>query len=595
MQRSSLGWYDTDPYNVLFPLLILLIMYRLFSVRWGHLWTIALAAVSAVYALFWQGWILIPVFVVLALLAVALYRVVKHESPSTVLGKLLLYLAGTALISSVLITPAGLVSALKEVFAIFFRFALIDVNPWPDLYLTVGELKRTSLLRITHLLGGFVFIAFSALGFIILALGKDTRTTREQQITVCVITAGCFLLAGSAERFAIFPLAPASLCLAIGLNAASSYLRKVLSSAGGGAIRPFASAAVNTLLCLTIISPAIYGHIVAERQNPIYNKVWDKVLTDIGSRTPDGSIVTTWWPPGHFIRAVAGRGVSFDGATLEMPQAYWVACFFLSDSEKEALGILRMLNTSGNRATEYLTESGIPLDKAVALVKKMVTEDKSAALTTALTVLPREQALELVSLTHGTPPPSYCLVYKDLIKNVLGLYFVKDWDFAKAMSIKDRADALSGKALRRGSKENIDLMWFIAGGQTYIGGESYETFREGDLIHFGNGVTLNTALMEARIDNLEGEVSGVPESIICMVKDGLVEKRMARPDIRLSVLFIGHSGGRFSCVVAPPDILSSVLFRLYYLNGTGLEHFSPFTGAENPGLNTKILVYRIDW
>lgn len=340
MQRSSLGWYDTDPYNVLFPLLILLIMYRMFSGRGGHLWGIALAAISAFYALFWQGWILLPVLVVLALLAVALYRLAKKESPLPILGTLLLYLAATSLIASVLITPAGMVSAIKEVFAIFFRFALIDVNPWPDLYLTVGELKRTSMLRITHLLGGFVFAAFSVLGFIVLALGKDTRTTREQQITVCVITAGCLLLAGSAERFALFPLAPASLCLAVGLNTASAYLRKILSS------RPFAPLAVNTLLCLTAVSAVMYGHFTAERQNPIYNKVWDSIFTNIGSRTPPESIVTTWWPPGHFIRAMASRGVSFDGATLEMPQAYWVACFFLSDNEKEALGILRMRHRS---------------------------------------------------------------------------------------------------------------------------------------------------------------------------------------------------------------------------------------------------------
>ena len=37
---------------------------------------------------------------------------------------------------------------------------------------------------------------------------------------------------------------------------------------------------------------------------------------------PENSIITTWWPPGHFIKSMAQRRVTFDGATINFPQAY---------------------------------------------------------------------------------------------------------------------------------------------------------------------------------------------------------------------------------------------------------------------------------
>ncbi|MFA6636337.1 MAG: hypothetical protein WCV56_04455 [Candidatus Omnitrophota bacterium] len=307
--------------------------------------------------------------------------------------------------------------------------------------------------------------------------------------------------------------------------------------------------------------------------------------------------MNSWWPPGHFIRAVAERGVTFDGATPEVPQSFWVASFFMSDDESEAVGILRMLNTSGNKAMEFLISEGITADRAVEIIKNIVKKNRSGAISTLQRFLPEDKAVLMAALTHGDPPPSFCFVYDDLMKNTLGLYYVDRWDFSKAIAAKERTLAPSppAEAFIRGSKENIALMWRISGGMPYIGEESFRTNEKDGIIFFSNGVSLNTSDMTAKFTSLEGQISGTPESIILPVAGGLTEKPMKNPDLRLSVLFIRREENRTSCIVAPSRVLKSVIFRLYYLNGLGLKNFEPFILEENPALNTKILIYRINW
>ena len=55
--------------------------------------------------------------------------------------------------------------------------------------------------------------------------------------------------------------------------------------------------------------------------NPIYNDTWNKVFEKIKNETPENSVINTWWSPGHFIKAMSNRRVTFDGATINFPQS----------------------------------------------------------------------------------------------------------------------------------------------------------------------------------------------------------------------------------------------------------------------------------
>ena len=107
-------------------------------------------------------------------------------------------------------------------------------------------------------------------------------------------------------------------------------------------------------------------------QPMIYNRTWDTVMQALCEETAPDAIVNSWWPPGHFITGVARRRVTFDGATLEKPVGYWISRIFLARQERYAQGVLRMLNLSGNRATEFLQGRGLALSEAVALIDQAV-------------------------------------------------------------------------------------------------------------------------------------------------------------------------------------------------------------------------------
>jgi hypothetical protein len=124
---------------------------------------------------------------------------------------------------------------------------------------------------------------------------------------------------------------------------------------------------------------------------------------------------------------------------------------------------------------------------------------------------------------------------------------------------------------------------------TYIGEESYQTGSAGNIIYFGNGVMFESNRMEAKINGLDKNLSGIPESIIYPEDGILKEKRLPGASLKLSVLIIPNPDGQYSSIIAPKEILHSILFRLYYMDGIGLDHFRKFSSEEDPRLTTKYL------
>ena len=130
---------------------------------------------------------------------------------------------------------------------------------------------------------------------------------------------------------------------------------------------------------------------------PIFNSTWDEALTKIKTDTPTDSIVNTWWAPGHFVKAIAHRGVPFDGASLNQSAVgYWMANMYLAQDENQARGILRMLNSSGNKATDYLVKCGLKLSDATTLLLAIASEDKTQAAATLKGIISDDQIQTLL-------------------------------------------------------------------------------------------------------------------------------------------------------------------------------------------------------
>lgn len=594
LQRSSIGWYDTDPYNILFPLLTIITLFKYQQARNKYLPLFYLSLITSVYCFFWQGWIILFLFIALYFvlqIVSALWS--RKQNSFQSLRHAFFYLAFSLAFSFAFLTPPGLKSSLTETAKIFSGFLFFDISPWPDIFLTVGELKAPGIRKIIHLLGGYLFVIISFLGAITLMFIRKKQLKNNRKMAILLFFLFFFIFGKNAQRFIIFFLTPAVITFTLSLDWFQSKF-----SVMAGKIKPinknYLQPISPILILLLSISPLFYAHAVATGINPVYNNTWDTTLKQIKEKTPAKSIINSWWPPGHFIKAVAQRRVSFDGATLNTQPAYWIASFLLANEQNYALGILRMLNSSGTEAVDYLTANGFTLSSTISLLKKILKTEKNTAQKIALKQMSQSKTKKLISLTHGEPAPTYCLIYKNLVDGTIGLYYVKNWDFEKTSLFKEkRLIALKkGGLFWRGTTKNISSIWEMSGGMPYVGKRSFATKTKGNTIYFENGVTLNQKKMEVKIENLEGEISGIPKLLLYLEGKKLIKKELPNANLNLSVLLI-KSEESYSVVVSKLDILNSILFQLYYLDGLNLDSFDKIIDIEDPLLNTKILVYKI--
>ncbi len=598
IQRSSFGWYDTDPYNIIFPLIAILFLMNSFRyAKSSYFWIFCLSLATSIYSLFWQGWIFLPLIITAYFIAAIFIQLIRKNNCWVTIKKMSVYLISLTVFCLLLLTPRGLIDSIKDILNIFFGFKGV-IGYWPDIFITVGELKTPSFQKLSHILGGYIFVGVSIIGALgLLFTRKVKRIKPKYRLAILSFSVAGIIIALSAQRFIIFLLVPAAVCFAAGLDRIKQSLLNALSQFFKNK-KIYAKSITYILLSSLLASAFIYGHVNALRQNPVFNEVWQKALAQINEKTPENSIVTTWWPPGHFIKAISKRRVTFDGATLNTPQAYWVARFFTAGEEKEALSILKMLNCSGNQAAEFLINNGTSVTESVDIIEKILPRDSEAIQQILSPYLTNSQIEKFMPLIKCKPPASYCIVYKDLIDSAVGVYFVGNWDFERVRNVRLKSRLLSKEKkgiFKRGTKDNIALMWAISGGATFISEQYYQTSRSDNTVYFTDKIEINVDTMTARINNLEGRISGIPKSIVYVKNGKLVTKYLDNPDTKLSVLLITHPDNNLSCVVGPQDILKSTLFRLYYLDGSGLDHFTKIIQEENPLLNTKIMVYKVNW
>jgi len=586
IKRSSIGWYDTDPYIIIFLLITTWIFSKSIASGRKYYWIILLGALNALFYLFWQGASLLSFYIIITFAYLIVRNIISKSAPANVLWKMLIFIISLFIFLCIFITPKGLIAYFNESINIAKNFLSGSINKWPDIFIMVGELKKPSLNKIIQMLGGYIFITISVIGEFCFIINK-TYKSRALSIVLTVFFILSLVLAITAERFVLLLMPFASIAFAFGLNRVNIILQSLFSRIPK-IKNKMVYAITYTLLSLLIISPFIRGNTAAASQHAIFNPVWEKSLEKIKSQTPENSILYTWWPPGHFIKAFAERGICIDGATFEKPNSYWIARFFLAETEKEALAIINMLNSAGNSACDYLISKGLPLDESITLLNKLFSIDHQSAMIILRNKLCENDIDMLLPLMFSPQNPSYCLLYNEMIEHLVGFYFLKHWDFEKKLKIKEP------NILNKKSTKYTDYLWSISKKMPYTSKEIFQTSSQNDTVYFSKNISVNISKLTAKFNRLEGRVSGIPKSIIYNKEGNLKEKKLPNATTELSLMLIQHDNKAYSCIVGYAEILKSILFRLYYLDGAGLSHFKKIIDEDQPLFNTKILVFKID-
>lgn len=605
IKRSTYGWYDNDPYNILFPLAILAVLF--FGLQKGNKpkrmvpLGIKTSLLMMLYALFWQGWVFLYGIIIFASIIALTYNhfILKQKIESRKLFTFLILVnAGSFLFIGIIFGFNEFFILFKEGWIALKNFMDPQLSPWPDLYFSVGELHRVSFHKIIESWGGLFFFITALIGCcaaVIQSFRCRDFLDPLKLIFVYIFAGISVMITLGAQRFAMLSLVPLSILFALGLQ---FYIKTALC--GLKIILPnekskqLISIFVSVLLMTLIIFPIkSIDQSMRSILNPIYNKTWEDSMLYIKNKTPENSVINSWWPPGHFIKAIAERRVSFDGASINYPQAYWISNMLLATDEKEALGYLRMLNTSGNQAAEYLQEVGFSLSDAVRIIKLIVplAEFKARIL---LTQKIHDQNIvnHLLSLTHAAPPPSYFLFYNEMIEKHLQFAFIGKWNFEK-IELINRTPSLLSKVPSRKSDDYNQFLWGLAGGLPRISDELHHINTIGDTALFEHNVQINLKNKDVNINSSKFG-KGIPKSIFFAYNNEIVERTFQDATLNYSVILY-NNGDDYGCLLMDRLYAKSMMMRLYYFDGKGLEYFHLINTEQDLTKRHVMKLFEIDW
>ncbi len=604
VKRSTFGWYDNDPYNTFFPFILLWMFFLIFQKhqnsrpKKGCVFFLSLGMM--IYTLFWQGWMMFYSTLALSSLLILIHNrfILKRKKSSKSLAlNLGAFLGLSFIFISLLFGVREFFNLFKEGWVALKEFIAPQLAIWPDIYLSVGELKSADLTFIIEQTGGLFFNVIGLcgiLGIFIKYRNKQHSYMFKSAITLTVFLSFAFLITKGAQRFVLLCLIPLSLGFPIGLQMIKDGLTPVFSfiKTKNKFLGYLSQLLGFALILLIVLIPIRSIHAaMPSLLNPIYNQTWEKALTQIETKTPPESIINTWWSPGHFVKAIAKRRVSFDGATINFPQAYWISNILLNTDERESLGMLRMLNNSANDAVEYLHSLGIPISQSVTIVKEIGKLSKLKAGLQLTKILKNEDINHLLDLTHTNPPPSYILLYNEFVDNNIQLRFIGNWDFKRVEAI-NKSPELIAQVPQRNSQKYIDFLWELAGGPHKYSKPLGLINTNKDTLKFQQNVTLNLKSMQCTINSPEYG-TGIPKSIFYLENDQIKEHIFPNRTLSYSVIYIEDDQKRV--ILLDRYLAQSLIVQLFFFDAKGLKYFKPFLSESDLTRRTEIKVFEVDW
>ncbi len=591
LKRSALGWYDTDPYNLLFTLGFLYIIFKAIptsTTRNMMIWAGLLSLNLILFSLIWQGWIFLFFLTLIAACAIGGYGFIIQKNKSIISLQftfILTFLTTIIVIGILIYGVSGFFTFFTEGSSELGKFTNKGLNLWPNLFMEVGELKKSSLTDILGDTGGPIFLTLSFIGSMIACfkLFKDRLNPAHlKNIIVLIFLLITTVLTLKATRFVIFMIIPLSLFFGLALQMILENIRRIpqstwISLACGLGLVGFcwveANANIRTVL------------------TPIFNDVWNDNLSALRTKTPSDAIINTWWPPGHFIKAIANRRVMFDGASLSEGQTgYWMAKVYLSNDEQEAKGILRMLNLSGNKATEFLLSKKFKTSDAVDILTTIAPQSLNDARGTLTSLMSVNDANQLLRLTHSTMPHSYLLIYNEIVEENIGIVFVGRRNFRKIEEINS-SPALLSLAPKPNSKDFINYLWELAGGPSKFSEQFTVVNKTDDGLLFAPGLLVSPDYKRA-IMNSNQYGHGSPQSIVYL-KDGVItEQKIPNASLNYSIV-IYTQDNQTLCRLMDTSLANSLMMKLYFFNGQGMENFKLIKSSSDLTGRTQIKTFQV--
>lgn len=598
--RSCVGWFDKDILNLLFPVLILWtyarncsdmpLKKRLFWISLSSFWV-------GLFCFNWTHWwfifFIILIYEILYLIYLTFIhfyfkkdtlKPIKQHAMSLVLFPALSFLFIIALSGY---EPLRILYT-ETLSAIALTKPLVG-SVWPNVLYTVGELRRADIQTISASLGSAWVFASTFICMSILLIRVLWYKQYEESKRIAIIILGVWFFAMlfasfRGIRFVVFLIIPLGVCSGWLVDEMYRYLLRKKGAAGASAI-----------IILLLISGSLYfntGYKAATNMYPLIDDTWQKVLNIIKEKTPEDTILNSWWDFGDWFKVIARRRVIFDGQSQAMPQAYWMAKAILTASEEQAAAILRMLNNGGNAAFDIIHKYVKDPLEAVLLLEDAMMRESDTAKNILANFLPSYDLEKVMALLFSNPARACFIVDDTMIPKIGAISYLGNWSFPKVyiaqnLSAKEQ-DKIIESLVRLGKDrqamqkfyqeafliktDNLDD-WLSNRLQFYSPLANGK--KDQDSVLFDNGFIYKPK--EKAIYSRNGQI---PRSLFIFEDGDVKEIPYNNANVPYSALVSQEGDDGYKCILLDQELGKSMFSRIYFFKGNGLRHFKSFIDVE---------------
>jgi len=631
LSRTPAGFSDTDPYNILMPLLITWLFIEAYHAK-DNIWKGALTVLSGffvgAFSAMWGGWsfaflfVLATIFIIIGFKTILVFIKNKTEKLKTALSSVrsLLFILGVYLVSSALFIT------LFQSFRLFWKSFIKPIqfmtlkevgikSIWPNVLTTVAEFNTISFNSIINQMGGKLLFALAIVGLIFLIFRKDEEKKPDLLYFVILIiwfsaTAYAFT---KGARFAIL-MAPA-FALALGSFFGIVYEKSSKWITRGIHLdKRISQALVIAVFLLFLITPITTAQSISRNEIPSMNDAWYNTLIKVKDNSAD-AIITSWWDFGHWFVAISERRVTFDGGD-QGERIHWVGKTLISSSEEETNGILRMLNCAQEAAPHKLDEfTDDSLESVNILYKIFPISDRNEAKQKYLELgLTTAEAEVMLEYTHCQDLiDNYYITSQDMIGKAGVWGHFGSWNFEKAIMYQttkklSRIDAVSYLT------KNFDLteeradqihheiqttkgdQW-IAPWPGYLSGQRGCDQLDENTLRCVNSVQGNEFTLLINLKNFDIEIENnpgvTPNSLVYADKNKINDKKFSGKKTGFSVLLI-PDGDKYTTLIADPLQAAGTFSKLFFFNGHGMKCFEKFDDVRQIS-GGRIISWKIDF
>ncbi|WP_069592956.1 STT3 domain-containing protein [Methanosphaera sp. WGK6] len=442
------GFFDTDMFNVLLPLMIVLFLTESVYAKkpaYKGIYAIISALFLALFSLSWSGYtyMVLLTFGTLILYLPISYFVDKKDgknisnvkewlSNNPVTITLIVFIIASVIL--LVITVGGsMFESISSVVGLSTSLQSATAGTaYPNVYVSVGEMQIPEVIDIANQSGGLFSLIYALLGLVLLAYVLRKRPKSEEKIVEevqaptdkkvrnrrytpktkkaeemahheHVFRPGKFEWTVDEKNNNLFLFVLTLLWIlgiAVMLTQGTRFIEQfevpvaLLAGLFVGIIikyvdlkieqKSYVTAIAVVLVLLAVASPMMADHTTAAAAVGSTNDDMYNTLTWIKANTAEDTVLASWWDFGHLFTAVADRQVVFDGGSQNNMRAYWIGNALQTHDENLSAGILRMLANSGEEASNTLDLYTNDTSKSVEILNAILPMDRTAA-NTALT------------------------------------------------------------------------------------------------------------------------------------------------------------------------------------------------------------------